>query len=448
MSKRFGGADALKDVSLDVLQGEIHCLLGQNGSGKSTLIKILSGYHEPDAGELAVGGRPIPFPLRSGQARKIGMTFVYQDLGLVESLSVLDNLRVGRYESNHLRPISWRKERRLVRQAGERFGLRIDPDTKVAVLRDIERAGVAIVRALLDLERHEGGLLVLDEPTVYLPRDGVERLFQIVREVAADGNGVLFVTHQLAEVQALSDRVTVLRNAQAVATVRTADVDEDELIALILGRGLGDLYPEPGAAAGSETALSIEALSGIGIHEASFDIRVGEILGLTGLVGMGYEDVPYMLVGAKRADHGQLSIQGKIMLASQMTPVEAIRSGIALVPAHRLRDALVGSLSVQANVSLPVLDRYFRRFRMRHGEERAAVYRLLETFDVRPSDPAGTAATLSGGNQQKAVLAKWLQTAPTALVMHEPTQGVDIGARKQIFQLVREVADSGQACWL
>lgn len=446
LSKTFAGVRALDDVGLTLRAGAIHGLVGQNGSGKSTLIKVLSGYHAPDPGaELRVRSRPVELPLAPGAFRALGLSFVHQDLGLLETLDVVDNLRVGRYRARGLGRIAWRAERRSVAAALERFGLRIPLDTKVGALRDVDRAILAIVRAVQELEGVEGGLLVLDEPTVYLPRDSVNRLFDTIRGVAGAGNAVLLVTHQLAEIKQVTDRVTVLRDGRHVGTRVTGEVSEPELIGLILGRSLEDLYPDHEAAAPTAPALSAHGLSGGTVKDLSLEVGPGEIVGVTGLVGMGFEEVPYLLMGAQRAGAGELRVGEQRLPAGRMTPGRAMEAGLALVPGNRLRDGVAGGLTVGENVSLPVLRRHFRGGRLRQREERSRVGELLRRFDVRPPDAGRRMATLSGGNQQKAVLSKWLQTEPVGLLMHEPTQGVDVGARKQLFAQIGEAATRGTA---
>ena len=451
VSKQFGGVYALRDASLAVLPGEIHGLVGQNGSGKSTLIKILSGYHAPEPGaELFVSGASVTLPLRPGHARDLGISFVHQDLGLVESRSVLDNLRIDSFRTTRWGHISWPEERRLARAMLARFDLKFDLDGRVAALKDVDRALLAIVRAVQEIERPQdvaagrrAGLLVLDEPTVYLPRDSVDALFHAMRDVAASGQGLLFVSHQLGEVKKITDCVSVLRDGRLVGHAQTAETSEHQLIEMILGRRLEDLYPAHIATVREGSVLSVRSLSGGSADDVSFDLRSGEILGLTGLVGAGFDDVPYLIYGAQRARVGHLTLAGRSFIASSATPDNSIRQRMVLVPANRLRDGIAPRRSVADNVAVPMLARYFRRGRLRLGSLHSGVTAVLQACDVRPADPQRQMATLSGGNQQKAVLGKWLQTKPSVLLMHEPTQGVDIGARKQIFSLIREAAGEG-----
>ncbi len=445
LSKSFGGTQALRDVDLSVLPGEVHGLLGENGSGKSTLVKILVGFHDPDEGELLIDGEPVRLPLAPGQFRELGMSFVHQDLGLVESLSVLENLRVAELASPRSRMrISWRRERLRARETFERYGVRIDPNAPVANLKAVERALLAIVRALEEIRavgRGEG-LLVLDEPTVFLPKEGVERLFALVRDAAMAGASILFVSHDLDEVREITDRVTVLRDGAVVGTVDTREASKSSLVQMIIGRQLAALTEvEHADLRERRVGVSVEELTGANVRGVSFEIHDGEIVGLTGLLGSGFEEVPYLLYGARPAAAGRLVLRGEPTDLRRFTPTRAIASGLVLIPADRKTDGTVGSLPVVDNMALCVLDRYFNGISLERRRMRREVGALMREFDVRPSDPGLPYGLLSGGNQQKALLAKWFQTHPRLLLLDEPTQGVDVGARQQIFGLLRRAVE-------
>jgi ribose transport system ATP-binding protein len=445
LSKSFSGRAALRSVDLSVEAGEVHGLLGQNGSGKSTLIKILSGYHRPDPGaSLTVRGHEIELPVAPGEARKLGMSFVHQDLGLSPAMTVLENFRVGAFRSHFGWRVNWREERRIVRQALDTFGMSCDPEALVSSLGEVERAMVAIVRALEELRRTEAGLLVLDEPTPYLPRDGVDRLFERVRAAAAAGIGVLFVSHRLEEVQALTDRVSVLRDGRLVGTVATASVTERDLIELILGFTLDELYPTPQEAEG-ELAFRIYDASSEAVESFTLDVRCGEIVGVTGLLGMGWERIPYLVFGAEESGAGTLEANGGTFDLRRFTPGRAIREGFALLPANRARDGGLLDATVAENLTLPTVGAYFAHGVLHHRREAQRVASLLREFDVRPPEGDRSLATLSGGNQQKVLVAKWLETHPKVLLLHEPTQGVDVGARAQIFARIADAAAKGTA---
>ena len=446
LSKDFGGGRrALDGVNLDVLPGEIHGLLGQNGSGKSTLIKILAGYHAPERGaELYVNGEQIALPVAPGQFRDLGMSFVHQNLGLSDTMSVLDNVRVGRYRHGFGWRIPWRTERRRVREGLRRFDLEVDLDALVGDLPQGTRAVIAIARAVQEIEGFDRGLLILDEPTPYLSRDAVGRLFEAMRHVAAEGIAILFVSHRLEEVHQITDRVTVLRDGRVVATADTAGLDADDLIEMIVGRRLEDLYPDPAPTTQKRT-LGVRGLSGAIVQGLDFDVHAGEVLGMTGLLGNGFEEVPYLLMGTLQPFSGEFLFEDRTREAKRLSVRDRIDLGMVLVPANRERDGVASTLTVGENVTLPRVSDYFRHLLLDRRSERREVNEILHRFDVRPPDASRPMATLSGGNQQKAVLGKWLSTNPRVLVLHEPTQGVDIGARKQIFAQIREATEAGCA---
>jgi ribose transport system ATP-binding protein len=440
LSKRFGNTRALDDVSLEIAAGEVHALLGHNGSGKSTLIKVLSGYHVPDAGSFAVGNREVEFPLPLGEQRRLGLRFVHQDLGLVESLSVLENLRVGRFATRLGGRIDWRAERAHSRELLQRFDLDIDPRTPVARLSQTERAIVAVMRGLQDVEQLGGGLVVLDEPTASLPEHEVHRLFAAMRRVTESGSAVLFVTHRIQEVLAIADRASILREGRLVATERVAGLGEAALVRLIVGRELGDLYPE-GTHSTAGTVLTVRGLCGDVVQDASFAVREGEILGLTGLLGAGHDEVPYLLFGARAATGG--TIVDAFGRPFSPSPEASLAAGISLLPADRLRLAGVARATVGENITLPVLRRYRRRRGLDRTRERADVAGIVERLSVQPREPGRHLGDLSGGNQQKALLGRSVLLAPRVLLLHEPTQGVDIGARQTIFKVLQAAAAAG-----
>jgi ribose transport system ATP-binding protein len=441
LSKSFGGVRVLSDVSLSVKAGEIHGLVGSNGSGKSTLIKILSGYHVPDSGgSLRVRGADVPLPVPPDRATRLGLSFVHQDLGLIPQLSVLENLRVGRFTSHPGWRISWRDERATVRAALQRFDLDVAPESPVERLSSIERVLLAVVRAFSDLDHAGGGVLVLDEPTAYLPRDGVDRLFAAVRRAAQEGAGVVFVSHRLEEIGMLTDSVSVLRDGHLVGTAKTEAVSESDLVKMIVGSAVETATFAPRQE--GEVLLRTHGLSGRVAQDVTLQLHRGEVLGLTGLMGMGHEEVPYLLFGANPAT-GDLELEGERMPVGEMSPRRAIAAGVALLPGDRQRASGAGSLSVTENVTLPTLERFFTGGLLRPKRERARVLEVLRLYDVRPVAPARKLETLSGGNQQKALVAKWLERTPTIFLMHEPVQGVDVSAREEIARVIGDIADRG-----
>lgn len=447
LTKSFGGALALDQVDLTVLPGEVHGLLGENGSGKSTLIKILAGYHAPDEGTLAVAGRAVNLPLRPGEYRHLGFEFVHQDLSLVNSLTVVENLFMNEIaEPKNSVFFSWRQAVQEAARIFQRYGLTINPRVRVEEIRPVERAMVAIVRALEGLgagnpDLQGGTLLVLDEPTVFLPRHEVSILFEFIRNVAKTGSSVLFVSHDLDEVRRITDRVTVLRDGRVAGTVITADTSHQQLVRLIIGRDLEDAGDgDRGSASEGRVVLEVRNLTTEWLSDVSFDLHEGEVLGLTGLVGSGFEDVPYALCGAIPSTEGTIVLEEAEFRVVDMTPHRALAHRMALVPADRPRNGSVASLSAAENINMPVLGRYFRRLRLHRRELGRNAQTMMKSFDVRPVRPDLEYGSFSGGNQQKAMMAKWHQIAPRVLLLHEPTQGVDVGARQQIFNLIRGAA--------
>jgi ribose transport system ATP-binding protein len=449
VSKTFGGAKALDDVSLSVGRGEVHGLLGQNGSGKSTLIKILSGFHAPDQGGLELFGAPVALPLTPGQFKSLGVAFVHQHLGLAASLTVLENLRIGDFASG-VRLINWKRERQAARQILRGFELDIDPDDLVERLPAVERAMVAIVRAFEDLKRSTaktgvGGVLVLDEPTPFLPRSDVDRLFALVRRVVREGASVILVSHDIDEIMEITDQVTVLRNGRIAGTVATKATSREAILELIVGRRVEVYRMDRTAAVRDVEPIEIAGLAGGSLENFSLRLRPGEIVGLTGLIGSGYASVPYLLFGDLAARAGAMTIGGKTLRIAGITPGAAQRHGLAFLPGDRLAQAGVGSLSVTDNLTLSFLDQFLGSTGLDRGEMRRTSYIIGREHDVRPNNPDLALEALSGGNQQKVLLAKWLHRAPKLLLLDEPTQGVDFGARQQIFGALDAARRGGAA---
>jgi ribose transport system ATP-binding protein len=452
ISKTFGGEHALRTVELTIMPGQVHGLLGENGSGKSTLIKILAGFYSPEAGgEMEFNGREVKLPLQPGQFRDLGMSFVHQDLALVPSLTVVENLRVGELAARKRWHISWNVERRRAREVFHRYGVRIDPAADVADLSLVDRALLAIVRAVEEVgggargEDDQPSLLVLDEATAALPKGGVEKLFALIREIASGGSSILFVSHDLDEVLEITDRITVLRDGQVAGTVVTAQTDETQLVEMIIGRRLHKMSAAVAEQVGRTVRASVRNLEGGPLRNLSLGVTQGEILGLTGLVGSGFEDFPYLVFGARRVQRGELVLGMETHDLRTMQPHRAISLGIALLPADRLQDGSIPSLSVLDNVSMQVMNEYSTLSKLHRGKLQGDSRTLMRKFDVRPPEPRATFESLSGGNQQKVVLAKWIQTNPKILLLHEPTVGVDVGARQQIFNLIRDAAVAGTA---
>ncbi len=449
LSKTFGGQKALDGASLEISQGEVHGLLGQNGSGKSTLIKVLAGFHSPDAGSrLQMHGADVPLPLAPGAFRKYRMSFVHQHLGLIPSVSVLENLLLGRLAERDAWAVNWVAERRAARRLFTSYDIAFDPEARVADIAPVERALLAIVRAVTEMSEEDGvgdGLLVLDEPTPFLPKRDVDRLFQLVRAVVAKGASVIFVSHDVDEVMEITDRATVLRDGKVVATIDTRSATKGDLIEAIVGRRLAPLTPPAPPAARGPSHAVVHNLSGGTVELFSLDLASGEVVGVTGLIGSGYDEIPYLIYGARRARGGTLDLGGRGVELSEMTPRAAIRHGVVLVPADRANAAVIGLLPVTDNVTMPTLASGFKPWLLDRRGMIAAAAAMVRRFEVRPADPSMPMASLSGGNQQKVVLAKWFQMEPKLILLDEPTQGVDIGARQTVFRRIASAAATGAA---
>lgn len=477
ISKVFGSNRALDDVDLRIDSGEVIGLLGQNGSGKSTLVKIMSGVYDPEpGGRMLVGGKEVPLPLPPGQASEIGLSFVYQNLALAAGLTVLENLTLGqRITARGWRPINWLSEHRAAKAVLDRYQVQLDLDEKTGELAPVDQARLAIVRAAEDLRRYRarsGGshsVLVLDEPTVFLPEEEIDRLFDLIRTVVAEGAAVLFISHDLAAVQAITDRVVVLRDGRVVAKEVTADINEEALVDLIVGASASarqaavdtsnvvalvederaveatrEAMQSAGDALSQGESVVVEHLVDERLHDVSFEIGPGEILGVAGLIGSGAEELPYLLFGARQAISGSLRLGAERLNVGRLTPQRSVRERIALVPADRAVQGLSQGLTLWENITMLVEDEHYRNGIFRRGELLKLAQDAIDRFLIRPTLPHALAGTFSGGNQQKALMAKWLIARPRLLLLHEPTQGVDVGARRDIYRFVKAAATLNQ----
>jgi ribose transport system ATP-binding protein len=441
-SKTFGAQVALDRVDLEIAAGEIHALVGQNGSGKSTLVKILAGYHDPDPGAAAeVAGRS--FALGSdAAAREAGLRFVHQDLGLVDHLSVSDNFRLGR-GGRSLGLVRRRAERADANRALRALGYEISPTALVGTLAESERTAIAVARALDHFESVP--LLVLDEPTASLPGPEVERLFAALRRIAAEGTAILFISHHLDEVLGLADRVTVLRDGRRVATTHVGELSHDALVELMLGRRLKTetvAHERAGGQVAKPARLVASGLSGQTIVSLDLRVAAGHVIGIAGLTGSGREEVAGLLAG-RLPRSGEVRVDGRAVSAGN--PKAAIGAGICYVPADRTAQGLLPQACVRENLTLVDLSPFWSRAVLRRGLEKRETERWVAKLDVRPASTERVVTELSGGNQQKVVLARWLRVAPAVLVLDEPTQGVDVGSKADIHRLVGEAAAAGAA---
>jgi ribose transport system ATP-binding protein len=445
-SKTFGPARVLRDVRLQVAPGELHGLVGQNGCGKSTLVKILTGVYSPDpGGSLTVDGRPLALPVRLVEQRAAGVSVVHQNLGLVDERTIWENVRLGRYRAGRLsRRIDRKEERRAVEEVLVRLGRPMDVGERAGALSAEDRAAVAIARAMQD-HRPGSGLIIFDESTRALGRSARSRFFGLVRSLIAGGASVLLISHQLEEIVEVTDRVTVLRDGAVIeAGVPTREVDETALTRMMLGRHLVT-HDRVVTHAQEEALASVRGLAVGPVHGLDLDIRRGEIVGFTGLVGSGFQEAAEAIGGARRARDGQLAVQKQDLALGQRrgSTSDFVAAGVAFVPERRLEEGLAGELSVADNLTLPRVRSRGGPLRIGAAWQAAETAAMIARLDIRPPDPKAPVATLSGGNQQKVLLGKWLAGKPKLLVLHEPTQAVDVGARHDIIDAIREAAKEG-----
>ena len=442
LSKTFGATRALQDVSIDIRAGEIHALMGQNGSGKSTVIKALAGYHQPD-GDPSAEFDGVPFSI--GHEVPDGLRFVHQDLGLVLELSAQDNLALhGGFAKGFGGRVLWREQEKVTRELLKRFGVDIDIHQPLAAATPVERTVVAIAAALQGWHGG-GGLLVLDEPTAVLPHDEVERLFAVVQEVRKAGTAILYVSHRMDEIFELADRVTILRGGRLVGTHDIATLDPRALAGLMVGEDVDPDYRAPTAAKpNAPVVLEMRDVAGKWLRGVDLDVHQGEILGLAGLAGAGVLELPYVIAGhAPRGD----KVTGTLRLpqdSDEWHDVAQLKNvNIPLVPADRQREGVIYEFGVNENLSLSILGRLGRRGKLGRREEARTVEEWSRRLEIKSESPGSLISTLSGGNQQKVVVARCLASNPKILVLCEPTAGVDIGTRVAIYDLVARLAREG-----
>lgn len=454
LSKTFGSTKVLRDVRLAICPGEVHGLLGQNGSGKSTLIKVLSGLHRPDAGmELRIDGHDVPRPITPRGISDLGLTIVHQSLGLLPGHTVTENVRLGRLRGRgwkHL--ISWPHERERAVETLLALHADIDPDAMVDRLPMGQRATVAIARALQSIVPGRG-CVVLDESTQSLPREVLPDFYATLRRLAQAGTSVLLVSHRLDEVLQLADRVTVLRDGEVTAAGQsTTGLSEADLAKTILGRQLvgfiphAQSRPSPGTSAGT---VRLRGISGTTVAGVDIDLRAGEVVGVTGATDSGSDELPYLVAGTRPQEAaGHVEVGTTVLPLPRTTVTAAAAAGVVLVPADRSNEGIAVGLTALENVTIPRVKAQARHGVLRRGWQRAEFDDACAMLSVTPPEPDLEAAAFSGGNQQKLLLAKWLMSHPALLLLHEPTQAVDVGARADILRAVGRAADEGAAVLL
>ncbi len=439
ITKSYGAIPALKGVSFDLRPGEVHALVGENGAGKSTLIRIFTGATQADSGHLEMAGERIRAH-NTSHARALGFAAIYQQPALFPDLSVAENLALGSETSNLWRRVNWRARHRRAKELLARVGASIDPGATVDRLSMPEQQLVEIARAL----GAEARVLIMDEPTASLSEKEVENLVRIVRDLKTAGKGIVYISHRLDELFQLADRVTVLRDGSAIETRYMSDIDKTALIRLMVGRDLSAVFPKREICLG-ETALEIRDLGCLasGVHHVNLSLRAGEIFGLAGLIGCGRSELARILFGLTPADSGKILVRGQTVQIAK--PEQAIALGIAYVPEDRRKHGVIPEMTITTNTSLAVLRSLSRFGFLNLPAEAAVAADLSGRLSIKAASLSAPVATLSGGNQQKVALGRWLAVKPSILILDEPTQGVDVGAKAEIHRIMGDLAEQGMA---
>ncbi|PSL43674.1 monosaccharide ABC transporter ATP-binding protein (CUT2 family) [Saccharothrix carnea] len=438
VSKSFQAVRALRGVSLSLHAGEVHALVGENGAGKSTVVRIIGGEHRPDAGEVLLDGEPVRFS-SPRDARQHGVAVIHQEPVQFPDLSVAENIFMGRQPLGRFGRIDRAVMRAEVARLFERLGVRLDPDRPARGLSIADQQLVEIAKALSLRAR----VLVMDEPTAALSSVEVERLFAVVRALCEEGAAVLFGSHRLDEVFSLCQRLTVMRDGTWVSTDPVADLSVDQVVRRMVGRDVSTLFPKQDVEPG-DVVLEVDGLTRDGVFsDIAFSVRAGEIVGLAGLVGAGRSEVVRAVFGIDRYDAGEVRVAGKRLVAG--SPSAAVAAGIALVPEDRRQQGLVMEMSIERNATLTRLKPLSRLGLLGGGRERRSAREWTKRLQVKYGRLADAVGTLSGGNQQKVVLAKWLATGPRVLIVDEPTRGIDIGTKAEVHRLLSRLAADGVA---
>ena len=437
ISKTFPGVKALENIGLSIDAGEIHALIGENGAGKSTLIKILSGVYQPDpGGEIVLGGRVVEglTPLEALQSE---IAVIYQDFSLFPNLTVMENIALEQSVKNNDMLIDWKSMERISREALDQLGISLDLNATLGELSVAKQQLVAIARSLANNAR----LLILDEPTSSLSKNEVKKLFEIMHSLKNKGMALLFISHKLDELFAISDKFTILRDGKYIGTYGEEELDDEQLIALMVGRKIEyTIYPKNKC---DRPLLEVRGFSKKGnFRDIDFTLHKGEILGLTGLVGAGRTEIAQALFGLYPPDEGTLVLDGEeITIAS---PSDAVAAGFSYVPENRLQEGLVLNKSIEDNIALTTLDALCGKVGLVDARKKKKLSRSwMEKLEIKPFIPGMLTSKLSGGNQQRVVISKWLATEPKVLIVDEPTNGIDIGAKSEIHRLLRNLAADG-----
>lgn len=439
IAKNYGGVRALKGVSFDLRAGEVHALVGENGAGKSTLIKVLTGAVEPDAGSIFLGGKRI-LNNSPHHSRSLGLAAVYQQPAIFPHLTVAENIALVNETGGLARKVNWAARVETARELLKAIGADIDPEREAGTLSMPEQQLVEIAKALGANVR----VLILDEPTASLTELETERLFTIVARLRSQGAGIIYISHRLEELARIADRITVLRDGESITTRQAAETTPQQLVSLMAGRELATLLPKVTVPLG-DVVLSVQGLSSVsaGVHGVDLEVRAGEILGIAGLVGAGRTQLAETLFGITPADAGKIRVKGSEVVVRN--PEDAIAAGIAYVPEDRRRHGIVGDLPVRANTTLAILPQLSSRSLLDQEAERELATEWVTRLGIKTDGIDAPASSLSGGNQQKVAISRWLATEPKVLILDEPTQGIDVGAKAECHRIMCDMAAKGLA---
>ena len=437
ITKKYPGVVALNDVSLDVIKGEVHALVGENGAGKSTLIKTCTGAVVPDQGKVIIEGREFS-SLTPTSSKENGIAVIYQEFNLVGELSVAENIFLGRA----IRKGVVIDNKAMVKESAaifKQFEINIDPNALVSTLTVGYQQLVEIAKAISE----KANLLIMDEPSAPLTQTEAEHLYEMVEKLKASGVTIIYISHRMEEMFRLTDRITVMRDGAKIATLNTRDTNVEALVKLMVGRELKETYPVRKDCISDEVLLDVQKVTGNGIHDVSFQIRKGEVLGFAGLIGAGRTELAQLLFGVVRKTGGRVLLNGKE--TNPKSPRDAIDSGIALVPEDRKRQGALMEVDIRGNISMAVLEKISKFFMVNRTEENRIANYYKEAIRIKTPNLEQKIRNLSGGNQQKVIIARWLASEPNLVIFDEPTRGIDVGAKSEIYGLVNALVESGKA---
>ncbi|MDO4548081.1 MAG: sugar ABC transporter ATP-binding protein [Clostridia bacterium] len=437
VSKSFPGVKALNDICLKIRRGKTHVLCGENGAGKSTLMKIINGIYKPDSGSILLDGKPVTIanPIH---ARGLGISMIFQELSYVPELTVAENIFLGRWPTDRFKRVDFSTMRKKTKELLEKEGLNYSPDEKLKNLSVSDIQMLEIIKAV----SNDSDIIIMDEPTSAITEKEIEKLFSMINAMKSRGASIIYISHKLDEIFTIADEITVLRDGAVVDTRPAADLDMDEVIAMMVGRRMDNKYPYENVKKG-DTLLRVSGLSGEAFHDINFEVKAGEIVGFAGLMGAGRTEVVRALFGLDPVTGGTVEMFSKPV--SRLSVRDSIENGMVMLSEDRRRYGLVPIRSVMENVSLASLEKFIYSGRLHRDEEKKTVSEMCSSMNVKTPSLETTVEALSGGNQQKIVLAKWMVRNPEILLMDEPTRGIDVGAKYEIYKLMIKLAGEGKA---